>query len=862
MAIFRGKNREQEFDRELEFHLAALTRDFVTQGMPEEEARRRAAIELGGKEQFTQQLREAHSIRILDTMRANLRSGLRLLRKSPGFSAAVILTLALGIGSNSAVFSAIEAILLRSLPFPHAEQLVSIGQYDAQNKNPEMAVAPVRLEEWNRLNTTLQEITGYYVEDVAEVSGTLPEKLSQALVAPRFLKTWGISPALGRDFTAEEYRYGGPSAVLISYRFWRRRFHGDPEVVGKRLRIGSSAYSIVGVMPASFLFPVREVDLWTPVGMDAPFAQSRESTWFITVGRMKPGVPLAQARADLAGVQNRLGQQYPKTDAHLAIDLRPLKQTLIGGVGHSLWLLYGSVTLLLLIACTNISALLLARITDREQEISIRASLGASRARVFSQLLTETFLLAVIGAFLGLALAAASSRIFQALSSDLPRVDEIGLNWPIVLYSLGCALVTTFLCGMVPAWRATRRDLLPSLAQSGRSQVGGHHPMQWTLVGIQVALAVALLTGAGLLLRSFRELGRINPGFDPASVLTLRISASWGETGDMKGLRQRIDRTLDALRAVPGVEATAITAMLPGVPRDFRSELKVVDGARDANRKIVADGRYVSSGYFAALQVPLLQGQLCDERGTVQTAMVNRSFANAYFGSESPIGHHLASAAAISFGQSGEIRGIVGDTREEGLDTNPVPSVYWCVSAPNPDPYYLIRTHGDPMSMANTLRAKIHEILPSRAVYEVMPLEQQLGDAYSENRLRTLLLTLFALTAISLTAIGIYGVINYLGRTRRREIGVRLAMGALRQQIVGRYLGQALRVTAMGCACGLGFAALAGRLFAGMLFGVSALDLPTFALVIALVLAVAGCAAFIPALRASLTDPMSVLREE
>jgi putative ABC transport system permease protein len=335
--------------------------------------------------------------KLAESLVFNLQAALRFLRKSPGFSLAVILTLALGIGANSAVFSAIDAVILRPLPFPDADQIIQIAQHNIQGRDANRFVAPVRLEDWNRLNSTFQAISGYYTDDLSELSGSLPEKVTEALVAPRFFQVMGVSPMLGRAFTSAEEHWGGPNAVLISYAFWQRRFHGDPAAIGKKLHVSSYSYPIVGVMPASFHFPSDDIDLWTTSAPDAPFAQRRDSTWFTVVGRMKPGVTVQQATADLVTVQSRLGRQYAKPDSELTVEAKPLKDVIVGRVRDSLWLLYGSVSLLLLIACSNIAALLLARTAEREHEISIRFSLGASRSSIVVQLLTEVLVMALIG---------------------------------------------------------------------------------------------------------------------------------------------------------------------------------------------------------------------------------------------------------------------------------------------------------------------------------------------------------------------------------------------------------------------------------------------------------------------------------
>ncbi|HEY3626275.1 MAG TPA: ABC transporter permease [Terracidiphilus sp.] len=855
------RGRDEALDREIAFHLAEQVEANVARGMSAEQAQRQALVDFGGREQVKQSMREVHLSALLEAGRFNVRSALRFMRRSPSFSLAVILTLALGIGANSAVFSAIDAVVWRPLAFPLGDQLINISQHDVQNRHANPFVAPVRLEDWNRMASTFQGISGYYLDDLSELSGPLPEKVTESLVAPRFLQVLEVSPILGRNFTAQEEHWGGPDAVLISYAYWQRKFHGDAAAVGRKVHIGKSYYAIVGVMPEWFQFPNREVDMWTPSAPDAPFAERRDSTWFTVIGRMKPGVTFKQATVDLETVQSRLGKQFPKPDAELTVRTEPLKDTIVGAVRNSLWLLYGSVSLLLLIACSNIAALLLARTAQREHEISVRFSLGASRRAVIMQLLTEVLGLALAGSLVGLGAAAAAARGFHLLAKTLPRAEEITLNWRVAAYSLGCAVLTALLCGLFPALRGTRRGLASSLAQGSRTQVSTRNPVQWALVSIQVTLAVTLLAGAGLLVRSMEEMGRVSPGFDPGHVLTLQVSGSWGETIDMKAVVQRVDRTLDGLRTLPGVEAAATSAMLPGVPGKYQQEFKI-DGKLDPGRKILADSRWVSAGYFAALRIPLLVGDVCRPASTTVDVVVNRSFANLYLGGTAAVGHTIEQAAYNDFQAAGMVRGIVGDAREQGLNAAPMPTVYSCFSAPNPFPNYLVRTRGAPMQMADAVRRRIHELEPGRSVYAMMPLQAHLEESFSENRLRTRLLSLFALTAVSLACIGLYGTLSYLGRLRQREVGVRLALGALRRQIIARFLLQGLRATVAGCVAGLALALACSRFLTSMLYGVSAVDPATYAGVVIFVLLVAAVASLAPAVRAARVDPVRVLREE
>ncbi|SPE43197.1 conserved membrane hypothetical protein [Candidatus Sulfopaludibacter sp. SbA3] len=857
--VLRPTRLQTDLERELRFHVTERADDLAAEGMSEEEARRAARLQFGN---YTSQVERTRDMDIngwLEAMARNFRLALRGLGKTPAFTLTVIVTLALGIGANSAVFSAIDAVLLRPLPFPRGDQVMKLSQIA-----PRVSVsfvAPARLEDWNRLCDAFQGVTGTYTQDDSELSGELPEKLTRALVAPRFLRVLGVAPELGRDFTPQEEHFGGPDAVLISDRLWRRRFGSSPSVLGKTLRFGRLSTPIIGVMPPSFRYPNRDVDLWSVSAPDAPYAQSRESTWFTVIGRLKPDVTVAQARANLATVQANLGRQFPKPDAKLQTTVEPLKEITVGGVRRSLVILFGSVSLLLLIACINIAALLLSRAASRQHEIAVRFSLGASRASVVMQLLTEVLILALAGSAAGLVVAAGASAVFRSLAKDLPRIEEIGLDWRIVLYSLACAVAATLLCGLFPALHGARRDLAGSLAQAGRSQVGGRNRVQFVLVGAQVALAVTLLAGAGLLLRSLQALGRVSPGFDANRVLSFQVSMSWGETTDQKLARQRTQRILDALRSVPGIENAAASMALPGVPTQHQTEMKLVEGRADTEGKMMAQGRVVSPEYFATMRIPLMAGELCRDDGVTTEMMINRSFADRYLSGMPVLGQHLVQPGN-AYIPAAVIRGIVGDARESGLDREPPPAIYWCYEAAQPGLYFLARTHGDPRSMTETIRRKLHEVEPRRSVFDLSPVTEHISDSYTENSLRAFLLAFFAATAVLLACVGLYGTLSYLVSVRQREVGLRLALGAMRGQIVRQFLGQGLRVSLLGCVAGLALASASARLLAGMLFGVSPSDVTTLASVVATIGAVSVLASLIPAVRAARLEPMQVLREE
>ena len=626
-ALLRRGAVERELDDELRFHVERQIDQYVGRGLTREEAARRVRLEFGGFDQIAEQCRDARGVRVVDEAVRNLRYAVRTLIKRPAFAVVAIVTLALGIGANSALFSAVNTILLRPLPFPDGDRLIHIEQYEPKSAGSVGFVAPTRLEDWQRMNSTLEAVTGYYTDDMSEISAELPERLARAWVAPRFLQVWGVPPALGRGFTAEEERFGGPAAAIVSDRLWKRRFGADPDVAGHGLRVGRQSIPIVGVMPPGFAFPVHDVDVWMPSPPDAPYALNREATWFTVIGRLKSRVAVSDAQADLDTVQARLGAQYPATDARLAVRVQPLKDVTVGGVSRSLWMLFAAVSLLLLIACTNIAALLLARTADRRQEIAIRYSLGASRASIVRQLLTEALVLAVLGSLAGLAVAAAAFRAFRALAGSLPRMSELRFDTTLAAYSLGCALTATVLFGLLPALRNTRRGAGGSLAERSRSVTASTYRLQWVLVGVQVALAVTLLFGAGLLLRSFDALSRVAPGFDPSHVLTFRMTGNWGETVDQRALRRRIDLALEAIRSVPGVEAAATSLATPGVPFEYQTEFRLLDGDTRPNDRIVASTRAVSAGYTTTMRIPLIAGKSCEQESSLPTALVNRRFA-------------------------------------------------------------------------------------------------------------------------------------------------------------------------------------------------------------------------------------------
>jgi putative ABC transport system permease protein len=863
-ALFRRAHVERELDDELRFHLDRQRESYLASGMTVEEASRQVRVHFGVMDTVKDDCRDAWGLRAIDELARNLRYAGRTLAKRPGFAVVCIATLGLAIGANSAVFSALNAIVLRPLPFPDAHQLVRIDQYEPGAARASTFAAPARVEDWNRLATAFRGVTGYFLDDLTETSGEFPERISRAWVAPRFFDVLGVPPARGRVFTADEERFGGPQAAIVSERFWTRRFGASDDQPGRTLRIGTQFVPIVGVMPASFTFPNASVDVWSPSPPNAPYARNRQATWLVTVGRLRTATSREMGEADLNRVQAALGRQYPATDAKLALSVVALKALTVGGATRSLWMLFAAVSLLLAVACTNIAALLLARNAERRREIAIRYSLGASRARVLGQLLTEATILACLGSAVGIGLAMAGLRILRTSASGLPRVDEIGLDVTLVAYSLACGVGAALFFGLLPALRSIKSTTRQATWQR-RTETTATTRLQWTLVTIQVALSVTLLFGAGLLTRSFDRLTRVPLGFDPSSVLTFRITGNWGETVDLAALTRRVDATLDALRHVPGVAGAATSVAVPGVPFEFDSEVRIQELPAEANRRIVAAGRIVSSGYFATLQIPLVAGAECADDPPSTAALVNRSFARLYLaGGGTGLGYHLSEV--LPDGRpvmSATIVGLVEDAKEQGLTEPSRPTIYWCNSAPVPTPVFLVHAQVDPASaLAETIRRRIHEIDAGRAMYDVHPLAERLDDTLAESRFRTVLLTAFAVTAVSLSAIGLYGTLSYIVTMRRREIGVRLAMGALRRDTVLLFVRQGISVTVAGCIAGLWLSAAARRGLSGMLYGISFVDPVTVGGVVAVVLVMGIAASMWPAIRAARVDPVQVLRED
>lgn len=793
------------------------------------------------------------------------RIALRTLRRRPGFTITAVGMLGLGIGATTALFSMVDTILLKPLPYPHADRLVTILEANPLKSKKDSLIAPVRLMDWSRMNRTFEAIAGSYTENVTDTSGAEPERLAGRRVSAGFFDVYGATPVIGRGFTKEEETDGGPGAAMISYGLWTRRYGQDRNAISKRLVIAGRGYSIVGVMPKEFAAPGS--DVWVPAQFQPYWTNLRDARFLSGVGRMRPGVTIEQARQDLAGIQAELGRRFPKTDQDWSAIVRDMKETRVGDYRRTLWLVFGAVGLLMLIAIANIAGLTLAQLHQREREMAISAAIGASRADVMAAVMREVLLIACAGAALGSAAAFSAIRILSKIFADLPRIAELAFDWRALAFAAGASLFAALLFGLIPAAQATRGDLAGVLAESGRGTSRNRSLMQRGLVIAQLALTVLLLAGAGLLLRSYYNLSTVDPGFHADRALTFHVGAAWNEDRPRIGQMQ-ID-LVNALERAPGVEAAGFSNFLPatGATLNFQATL---DGSEWAGDNFLTVGyRNVTAGYMQALRIRLVEGKWCDPAAAFDfskprptQAMVNRKFVETYAKGAGVIGRHLHFSASAN-APAAEIVGVTGDALEDGLSVSAAPYVYECqLPGSWPDPEYVVRTRGDARGTAGEIRAMVHQIAPGRAIFGLKPLQSVVDDALEQPRLNSEFLASFAAAAMLLASVGMYSLISLIVTTRTREIGIRIALGAGRAEILSLVFTGAGRMLATGIALGLILTAAAQKLLHSVLFGVSALDFATLAAAVLILALVASIAAFVPAQRAASIDPLDAIRME
>ena len=808
--------------------------------------------------------------------RQDVKYGLRVLLKSPGFTAIAVLTLALGIGANTALFSVVNGVMLNPLPFPKPDQLVAV--YQKTDQFEESSVTYLNYLDWQKQNHSFSEFGAFRSDDWNLTGVGEPERLHGHMISAEFFPAYGITPVMGRNITPEEDRAGGTPVALIGDGVWKRKFASSPGVVAKSITLNGTMYTVVGVAPSQ-ITGLSPSDVYVPIGQwtDPTFLNRGIGMGMNTVARLKPGVTIQQAKADMESVAQNLAAEYPESNKGSGATLVPMKADVIGSVSGILLVLLGAVSFVLLIACANVANLLLARSTGRTREFAIRAAIGASPGRVIRQLLTESVMLGVAGGALGLLLAKWGTRaILAALPETLPRSEDIGLDAHVLLYAAGISILTGVVFGLVPALRLMQPDMHSTLKEGGRGMSGARHRLQKVLVALEMAMAVVLLIGAGLMIRSLAALWGINPGFDARNVIS--FATSW--TTDPKitpaQLREKHRESMRQLESVPGVEAVSIMGGSLPMTGDSEVPFWVEGHAKPASEHDMPFALFylITPDYQKVMHIPLLVGRTFnarDDEHAPLVTLIDSSFAQKYFPNENPVGKRLNLAF---LDMQAEIVGVVGHVEHWGLGSKAhqnlqaqlylqvwqLPDRFWPLLAHGGD--YVARTAGAQNAFITSVRDAVQRVDSSAVVYEVRPMDDIVARSISTQRMAMMLLSVFSTLALLLSAVGIYGVISYLTGQRTHEIGIRMAMGASRRDVVRMVLGAGLKISLIGVGAGvlasLGFM----RLITRFIYGVSAMDPITFASVAVLLTAVALVACYVPARRAMRVDPIVALRYE
>jgi putative ABC transport system permease protein len=805
------------------------------------------------------------------TLVQDLRYAVRMLVKSPGFTVVAIATLALGIGANTAIFSVVRAVLLRSLPYPDPSRLVVSHQF--HERSGRMGVAWPDFLDWRERVKTMQPLAGYR-RTAWNVSGTRqPELLSGAEISAPFLTLLGVRPALGRDLQEADDRPGAERVVLLSDGTWRARYGADPKIVGKPILLDAMPYVVVGVLPRGFSYFADPVDLYTPIGLNGAeksWLERGNHSGMRVLGRLAPGATLDTARAELAGIQLDIGKAYPKTSAGNQARSQLLSDSLFGEVRASLWILLAAVGLVLLIACANVAHLLLARAAARQREFGIRLALGAGRGRIVRQLLTESLLLSLIGGVLGIALAAWAMGPLVALApSEIPRLADTRIDPLVLLFTFGACVLTGTLFGLAPALQASSPDPQTALRETGTGSTGSRsrQTLRRTLFVSEVALAFVLAVGSGLLIRSLVKVQQRPLGFDPDGVLGVRVMLPDKGYEEDAARYQFLQRSLQELRTLPGVETASAIYCPPVYGRCWGSVFLLSDRPTPALAELPNSAfNVVEPNYFETMRIPLVEGRPfaeSDTKDSPKVVIVNQTFVKRWFPNGSPLGKRIKQGFPHSETPYREIVGVVGDVAQEGLDLPIQPEVFLPFAQ---NPYgamtFVARTRSEPASLGRSATEAIHRVDPDQSVTEVQPLTRSLADSVARRRFTTLLLGLFGGLALLLASVGIYGVVSYGVAQRTREIGIRTALGAGPREVLRLVFDQALRLAGIGLMIGAAGAFLLTRFLSSLLFQTPALDPPTFGGVSVLVTAVVLAACAHPARRALRVNPTIALRSE
>jgi len=812
----------------------------------------------------------------LETLWQDLRYGFRMLLKNPGFTAVAVLTLALGVGANSAIFSVINGILLKPLPYQSPERLMRV--FETSPAFPKFPTSPANFLDYREQNQVFEDYATFSRSDLQLAEGDQPERLTAMLVSEGFFRVLGFEPVLGRAFLPSEEQAANGHVVVLSNRLWQNRFGGDAQIIGKSIKLNGELFTIIGVMPAGLQhvggdyhsMPHGEnVDLWWPLPLDR-MRNRRGSHYLNAIGKLKPGITREQAEGQLNEIAIRLEQQYPGTNKDWRIKLIPLREEIVGQVQPMLLVVLGAVGFVLLIACVNVANLLLARAIAREKEIAVRVALGAGRWRIIRQILTESLLIAFLGGLLGLLLGILGVQGLTALSPDkLPRLQMISIDGRMFVFTLGVALLTGLIFGLVPALNLSKANLNELLKDSSRGATGGlrHRRLRGLLVVAEVSLAFVLLIGAGLLLRSFIHLQQVDPGFNPHQVLTASIDLSYQRYTDDHVRETFMNRLLEQIQALPGVRVVGATTDLPWTGYDENTSFIIEHHPLTQDDGPHARYHSVTPDYFRAVGVPLLAGRFLTERDGLdapQTLLINQSMARRFWPDEEAVGKRLTFTSDPKEKDWWTIVGVVGDVKDTPNVAAAEPAFYWhfAQNVWQREMFLAIGTNGDPFSVVEPLRREVLALDKDLAIADVNTLEQIAGGAIKGPRFVFLLVGIFAAVALALATVGIYGVMSYSVSQRTHEIGLRIALGAQRSDVVKLVIKQGISLSLTGVAIGVGSALALTRIMTGLLFGVSSSDPLTFTLISLLLTGVSLLACYIPAHRAMKVDPMIALRSD
>ena len=874
-SLLHRSDADAELQREIEIHIQQLTDEGIADGLTDTEARAAALRAFGPVERTKEKCRDTRRVGWIQDLAQDFRYGVRMLRESPGFTSVAVLTLALGIGANTAIFSVVHAVLLRSLPYADPDQLVLM--FDAPVKRPDaLSGIPYRdFQECREQNRVFVEIAGNAFHDLTLTGAGEPVVVNTAAVTPEIFGLLNAKPLVGRTLLPDDGKQGAAPVAVLSENLWRTRFGSDAHLVGHSIALDMRSFTVVGILPASFRYPdgAPRQDVWISVLQDPLFGPltSQPGVRLLRVlGRLQPGVSVARAQADMDIVSARLAKEFPAEDSGIAIRVEPYRKVVVGNVRSPLLILLGAVALVLLMACANLANLLLSRATSRGREIAMRSALGATRTRLVRQLLTESTLLGLLGGVAGVLLAAAAVRGFQPLlPSDLVQISSIHIDAPVLVFALFLSFASALAFGLAPALIATSTNLQANIQEGGQrsGQRRGQH-LRSLLAILEISTAVVLLVGGGLLIRSFALVTSVNPGFDPQNLTEAEVSLPQFEYSRPQQWTAFADELLARLHAQPGLQDSALAAPLP-MDRQGQANFEftiVGDPPPPPGKSTTANYATVSPDYFRVMRIPLLRGRFFSERDSPlnpNVAIISDTLARRHFPNQNPIGRQMRFGFPPNSDVPREIVGVVGDVRDEALSRKPGPMMYVPFSQ---SPLYggevIVRSSMSVSSIAAAIREAVHGIDSNLPVTNLQSFPDAIGQSISRERFRTLLLGSFSAMALLLAAIGIFGVISYSASQRRHEIGIRMAVGAQRVDILRLILGQGAKLALCGLCIGSAFALLLTRFMKTLLYNVSATDPLTFGGAAIILVGVAVIACYIPARRAMRFDPVVALRND